>query len=302
MTRFLDTDGDGRFTAQVHFYADFAPDWQEPILSALDIWESVTNIDFSTHPNAPENHITFNFGPTAGWGFAYWNSIDFNGSAPGQYRQTLALHEIGHIIGLGHTDADSVMRPGVPSAATAPTAGDLAITDALYGPKSVSPGATVQAGGAGAQEVIGNAGSDILYGNQGGDTLLARGGDDTLYGGQDDDRLHGAAGADVLYGNRGSDLLSGGDGADTLFGGQADDTLCGGAGDDLLIGNLGADLYRPGAGLDSVAGFNLAEGDRIDGDVASIAAVGSDTLVTFTDGSAVVLIGVDPGGLAGAFV
>ena len=31
MTRFLDTDGDGRFTAQVHFYADFAPDWQEPI-------------------------------------------------------------------------------------------------------------------------------------------------------------------------------------------------------------------------------------------------------------------------------
>ena len=299
---FRDTDGDGRFTAQVEFTTDFNPLWKEAILSALDIWESVTNIDFGTHLSAPENYITFEFGAVgSGWGAAYDNGVVLSTATPHSYIQALVVHEIGHVIGLAHRPGPSIMTAGVPSRAD-PSAADLLVTDALYGPTSAGAEASVQSGGAGSQEVIGNAGIDILYGNQGSDVLRARGGDDTLFGGQDDDLLDGAAGADLLYGNLGADVLSGGDGADTLYGGQAGDTLWGCAGDDALFGNLGADLYLPSVGVDMVTGFNLAEGDRIGGAPVSIADQGADALVIFADGSAIVLIGVQSNELGGAFV
>ena len=204
---------------------------------------------------------------------------------------TLALHEIGHVIGLGHSGSGSVMVSTIPYASTYPTNTDTVRTDLLYGSPRSDLAPVVQAGGLGAQDMIGGISDNIVYGNQGNDTISARGGDDTVFGGQDADTIFGGDGADILYGNRGGDVISGGAGADTLFGGQEADTLFGGAANDVLHGNFGADLFVVDSGADTIPDFDATAGDLISGTAVSWVDSAGSVIVTLDNGATLELPG-----------
>lgn len=288
-----DRNGDGQIIVNVEFLYDFTDRQKEIIWSAIDTWERVSNVDFSTHATSNDDTMTIDgvgLGyPNGTWGIAYtWGAIELDAGAlqgaSDEQLSTLVLHEIGHILGLEHTSADSVMAIPLYNSATAPTDWDIANLESFYGPLTEDVVPVVQTGGLGVQEVVGNAGPDILYGNQGMDTLIARDGDDTLYGGQDDDLVRGGGGNDVLHGNLGNDTLSGG------------------LGDDTLVGGAGGDRFVGGGGTDTITDFDAAEGDVLAGTVAAVTDGPDGAVASFTDGSSVTLIGVSSADLAFALV
>ena len=142
--------------------------------------------------------------------------------------------------------------------------------------------------GAGSDTIDGGDGHDVIavasgtddapgtfnqaHGGLGNDTVFGGAGDDSLAGDQGQDNISGGTGSDTLDGGDGHDGLAGAEGADTLDGGLGDDTLQGGDGADLLTGGAGADVYLFAFSAtdstlpdrDTIAGFNQAEGDRID--------------------------------------
>jgi len=102
--------------------------------------------------------------------------------------------------------------------------------------------------------VVGDGDDAPVFGMAIADTLDAGPGDDEVYGGAGNDTLAGGAGDDRLAGERGDDTLRGDGGADRLLGGSGADRLFGGAGGDLLRGEGGADRLEGGAGADILAG------------------------------------------------
>jgi len=185
-------------------------------------------------------------------------------------------------------------------------------------------GDDILTGGAGIDTLIGRSGADTISGDAGDDLLFAGAGNDSVSGGADNDRLVGEDGNDTmagdggndsLEGRTGDDSLSGGDGldqllgqagADQLDGGTGNDTLSGGEDDDTLIGGAGADRFHflsfDGAGsndlindfevgVDTFLLSGLSVASVADADVDGDALV-DDTLVTFSNGATVGLIGV----------
>jgi Ca2+-binding RTX toxin-like protein len=106
----------------------------------------------------------------------------------------------------------------------------------------------------------------------------------------------------VIVGNAGTNVLDGGLGNDTLSGGAGADTLIGGAGNDRLTGGVGADTFRfaPGSGHDVITDFGLGgEKDVIDisafksaGLTPTVHDVGSDLVISFTNGDSITVLGV----------
>ena len=149
----------------------------------------------------------------------------------------------------------------------------------------------------------------MLIAGNGSDTLLGQAGNDRLLAGNQDDFLFGGDGHDVLNGEGGNDWIWGGEGADRLNGGPGDDTLDGHFGNDVLNGGLGNDVLDACAGADVFffAGTGDQGDDRIvdfeDGidlirvttlsfaDV-TVSSAGSDTLITFSSGTTLLLEGV----------
>ncbi|MGO1119418.1 MJ1477/TM1410 family putative glycoside hydrolase [Rhodovibrionaceae bacterium A322] len=153
----------------------------------------------------------------------------------------------------------------------------------------------------------GNAGDDYLQGNRGDDTLRGGADDDTLRGGQDDDFVKGDKGSDLVQGDKGSDFVRGGKETDTLRGGQGNDSLYGDKGDDTLFGDKGDDdlyggseadlfVFRSSDGHDRILDFNVDEGDRLllrDGQAFSSSQSAEGVVLTFEDGSSLLLAGQD---------
>jgi Ca2+-binding RTX toxin-like protein len=154
--------------------------------------------------------------------------------------------------------------------------------------------------------IIGGAGDDFLFGLTGSDTAHGGAGADVLDGGTQNDVLYGDAGADRLIGGTGDDQLFGGADADLLEGGTGADVLEGGAGDDVLTGGTGADAFiiGPSSGDDRITDFRA--GDVVDwsamtaaGYDATITQSGNGTLISFDDGTSILLEGVSAGDLRG---
>ena len=192
-----------------------------------------------------------------------------------------ALHELGHAMGIDHSDAFNAVMSGLPATPYADQIGrdqltpdDIAAAQALYGVPSGS-GATsgddTIEGTAGNDRIEGLGGDDTLIGNRGSDTLVGgagndfiigdlldadatQGGNDTIYGGTGNDLLAGGPGDDLIAGQAGNDSLFGDAGNDRLWGGGGDDSFLGGTGNDLLGGSTGNDFLSGDAGNDTLAG------------------------------------------------
>jgi Ca2+-binding RTX toxin-like protein/ribosomal protein L20 len=113
--------------------------------------------------------------------------------------------------------------------------------------------------------------------------------------------IFGSRFADTLSGGDGNDIICGLDGDDTLSGEDGDDTLTGGAGDDTLTGGAGADVFVVGGAPDRdiITDFSFGtdalhtmSGDVVAADIASVAQVGGDRVVSFSSGAMVTLEGV----------
>ena len=172
--------------------------------------------------------------------------------------------------------------------------------------------------GEGNDSFVGGSGHNAVNGNTGADTIVGHSAiGDWLLGGQDNDIIQASSsGHNILNGNKGEDTVQGGEGGDTLRGGQGNDLLVGGASADLMFGDLGddtitggggADVFRfdklvlaPGVaaksdGHDRIVDFNAAAGDRVElhtNASYSVAQVGADTVISFSDGDSVTLVGV----------
>jgi Ca2+-binding RTX toxin-like protein len=173
--------------------------------------------------------------------------------------------------------------------------------------------------GDGTDTLNGDAGDDRLFGGQGTDRLFGGEGNDLLAGGDGSNWMEGGAGNDTLRGGPGRSTLFGGAGDDALnslggwpaYGGEGNDTIRltggggahGGDGDDRLVavssgaiagsfslfGGSGADVFdlkRLAAGssaaihdLDPLVDRIVLAGVGGLGDLASITAVGPDTVI-----------------------
>lgn len=239
------------------------------------------------------------FSPTAPWSF------DLAGPVEGANDfLTTALHEIGHVLGIGTLPAfnvlvanDSFTGPN----ATAAAGGPVPLDDTLHVeegfdddqvlldprstvgvrtlPSDIDLGILADIGyeidgftRQGSQPAITTPGPDSpVFGTGIGDTLDGLGGDDLIQGEGGGDTVTGGDGMDTLFGQAGADSLAGGTGADQLQGGSGADTLLGGGGDDLIFGQGGSDRAEGGAGNDQVGGGG--------GDDTLTGGAGSDTLI-----------------------
>lgn len=168
---------------------------------------------------------------------------------------SVALHEIGHSLGLGHVDSDSIMTPIISETSLQPD--DIEGIQEIYGIQDNLPSSDVDPSESTIktdEKLIGSSQSDTILGAAGDDTIIGLGGSDRLYGDQDNDRLVGRGGLDRLYGNDGDDTLLGGSGSDTMNGGAGNDSLAGGADKDKLLGSTGNDNLSGGAGNDVLKG------------------------------------------------
>ena len=156
-----------------------------------------------------------------------------------------ALHEIGHAIGIGHSNVTGTVmsgddgEPGTGTPYTVYggqratlTADDIAAAVALYGPAATATPPPGVPPGTGTQ-----------YTN----TVIGTPGEDRLYGGPGNDVMTGGAGRDLLAGGPGNDLLLGGHEGATLF------------------GQGGADVFVYTGGRNWFMDFDAAQGDRIAG-------------------------------------
>jgi len=193
-----------------------------------------------------------------------------------------------------------------------PLAALLALTSGNRGTLEDAIGAsppvttTVVLGTAQVDLLVGTGGADVILADAGNDQVQAGDGDDTVFGRAGDDELFGQSGEDTLYGDNGADTLSGGNGQDALYGGAGHDTLSGGVGDDLLFGGSGADTFVFDNGQDVIGDHSLGQ-DRIQLDpvlwtgltsAADLlfvygAVVGNDTVISFPDGHALTVNGID---------
>jgi Ca2+-binding RTX toxin-like protein len=197
--------------------------------------------------------------------------------------ETVQLHEIGHVLGLGHTTASTaeVMYPSISSNTTKGLgAGDMSGVAGLY------PAANPPAGGNGGGNlpdgsfseadcagltftvfldqgqngtngpdvILGTPGDDLIWGRDGDDIICGLGGSDRIIGGDGDDRISGGDGRDYLDGRNGDDIVNGDRDDDWVYGGNDDDVLFGGHGDDKVVGGNGNDDHYGGSGSDRIYG------------------------------------------------
>ena len=275
---------------------------------AFDMWEAVANIDFTRQSGDADIDLYYNIRGSDGHGSsngvlatAYWSfttatvgtintitnsEIEFDPvdmqSTTAQFFFQVALHEIGHSIGLDHIEDDrQIMDPIISGDLDSLGEGDIAGIQSIYGPPGSNFGDTTNdnidlssdtsaaqifgrggndtlRSGSGADTIVGGTGNDLASGGAGRDLLFDAFGDDTLQGGNGEDNLSSLEGKNRFEGGAGNDAIRGGIGDDTLVGGTGDDALIADEqtasslffGDDRLVGGTGNDLLEGGLGQD----------------------------------------------------
>lgn len=189
-------------TSAVDVYYDFRPtilgqpnqisQWQaNSAVTAMQMWSSVSNLNFIRNPWAPDNQIInigvssidgqwnvlgqggYNYTNAGGfWHIAggivdmdineNWDAITGNGNPGGTIDFfTVTAHEIGHALGLNHSDYGwDVMYPYYSGEKTWPSASDTANIQSLYGAGQ----STTVAGGFASLEAVPEPSSLVLLG------------------------------------------------------------------------------------------------------------------------------------------
>lgn len=233
--------------------------------------------------------ISFATNPTPEW--------DFSLSDPNLDRfdfVSIALHEIGHILGVGTAPIFEVLGSGgafdgvnareVNDDNPIPLDANLGHIDEGFKDNKVLLDSILKAGRQSPTEtdlaVLADIGYEIAgFTKQGELPEIATAEGEFISGAAIAQMIDGLAGDDEINGNIGSDTLLGDDGNDTLFGFAEADELSGGSGDDLLNGNIGSDTLLGDDGNDTLYGeddndllFGGLGTDRLQGDL------GDDTL------------------------
>ncbi|MDJ0649928.1 MAG: hypothetical protein QNJ60_14635 [Xenococcaceae cyanobacterium MO_188.B19] len=198
---------------------------------------------------------------------------------------TVALHEIGHVLGFGVAPAftnlaDNNLFNGfnaknVNNGQTLPLTSDLGhleegfandttLLDSVLGDGRITPTDIDLA-------ILADIGYEIAgFTKQGFVPEIATEGNDTINGSLLDDLIDGLVGNDSIDGNQGNDTVRGGADNDQLFGGSSADYVLGDEGNDEIQGNEGNDTLEGGAGNDTIFGDivsldNITESDIADG-------------------------------------
>lgn len=312
-----------------HFDQAIGPEFHGAVRSAFAKWASVANLEFVEVADATNVGIRVGFDYIDGRGgfigtaqYSY-SGFSFGSLTAAEIRfetdegwrfdgsrwvasyggdfYALALHEIGHAIGLGHVyDPDLIMNWSLGVNLRDLGTGDILGARALYGQPGGRDPATppdydgfnyagiVRGGTAGNEWLSGGFGNDSINGGAGNDTLVGDSGNDQLGGAAGDDVILGSFGNDTAWGEGGNDRLNLGAGQDIALGGEGNDELgmgtgndiaVGDSGDDVLFGEAGDDRMNGGTGNDTLIGGagNDELGGGADNDVV-IGEDGSDTL------------------------
>ncbi len=285
--------------------------YRDIVREAMDAWERVSGVRFREVADDPDNDIRIGWGQdsdgaygTLGTEWRWWSSGSFGrtvksaivfDTAESWDRTTFydtALHELGHAIGIEHSNVRGVVMSGTPTTPYHDQPGidvlqpdDIAAARALWGVTPSGPSLTLT-GTVHAETLTGGDGNDTIKGNFGNDVINGGGGDDDLAGNgvywthwnnpqdnywsrtydgsTDRDTIYGGEGDDYINGNAGVDFLDGGPGNDTIFGGQNEGTWQAGRtrtntihlrkGEDSLRGGEGDDFLNGNMGKDELFG------------------------------------------------
>ncbi|MEM7505253.1 MAG: matrixin family metalloprotease [Pseudomonadota bacterium] len=282
-------------------FDDFNFDVEAQLRAVFNAWSAVANIDFvqvedqggaATSNSTGDIRIFAAPIPGSTIGVAFFPRegdmvLDTSMANNPDLFFKVALHELGHSLGFGHTDAFSIMQPRVGSI-DALTDVDISGAREVYGQQDNGP------------ETYNFSSSEVeLKIERSLDDLTVNGNsrDNTIFGGDTNETLNGGSGNDLLSGGRGRDRLDGGSGTDTatyedasarvradlqntlsgqgeaagdsfasienLIGSRSSDNLRGNAADNRIEGGIGADHLFGRAGEDVLRGQNGA--DRLQG-------------------------------------